>query len=67
MSVALISAIILVPIPIMAVLKAAVVFHRNIPCRALYNPDTNLWGPRNDENRVRAAAWEKMFNVHQRW
>ncbi|KAL6740986.1 hypothetical protein Aduo_014285 [Ancylostoma duodenale] len=67
MSVALISAIILVPIPLMAVLKAAVVFHRNIPCRALYNPDTNLWGPRNDENRVRAAAWEKMFNIHQRW
>lgn len=66
-AVAFIFIIIFAPIPIYASLKIAFVIRRNIPLRSLYNPDQNLWGPRNEENRVRAAAWEKKINVRQRW
>ncbi|WKY10703.1 hypothetical protein Q1695_002791 [Nippostrongylus brasiliensis] len=59
--------IVFTPVPVFALLKILYVLHRNIPSRALYNPDQNLWGPRNEENRAQAALWERKINVRQRW
>ncbi|KAK6046545.1 hypothetical protein COOONC_15950 [Cooperia oncophora] len=55
------------PIPIFVIYKIACAIHRKMPFRSLFEPDLALWGPRNEENRVRAAAWEKKMNVRLHW
>ncbi|VDO11591.1 unnamed protein product [Haemonchus placei] len=62
-SVIVLMVIIFGPIPLFAISKTAYMIRRKIPLRALYKPDFYLWGPRNDENRVRAAAWEKKVRL----
>uniref|UniRef100_A0A7I4YTD2 Sodium channel protein n=1 Tax=Haemonchus contortus TaxID=6289 RepID=A0A7I4YTD2_HAECO len=62
-SVTVLMVIIFGPIPLFAIFKTAYMIRRKVPLRALYKPDFYLWGPRNDENRVRAAAWEKKMNI----
>ncbi|KAK5969915.1 hypothetical protein GCK32_002475 [Trichostrongylus colubriformis] len=66
-SVAVLMFIIFGPIPIFVISKTTYMIRRNIPLRALYEPDLYLWGPRIDENRARAAAWEKKMNVRLHW